>query len=528
ADIEKFNDIEKLYLYLQLPDGGNNNHNHSNNGVDDVGSDEISNGKKKTINNSPFGKKADSEVIQTYAWIQSHLEEDISVSIPKHEVYEEYRAYCDENNFEKLCVADFGKAMKHIFPQVKPRRLGQRGNSKYCYSGLRKKIIVTAPELPVLETSNDNNRIIGNNEWNEPAAAAVCNVRKNNVMVNDIVWNIILEWVEKTFNKKFKTGIDLARYLMETQNIKSDLDTVLSSNGNCLSQSMNSETSTNKLTNGKKISLSPIGLKIKSLMNDKKKCSSEILSNTQQQINNASMIGNSKISTIDTAAITTSTATISGNSFTTIQPPKNNVMTTAVITNIPEMVPVCNAKTVKILLSPHPQNQQQQQQQQQLPTSTLQTVPSQTCFMIDQQQQLLNTSNENFKYKPIQPKPVNFDSMSRFRPMTSNVPSTIAFIHNEQLVGTKNGTPTATTVALLNCNSTINEGDKVNGQQYEDNNNVISNSKLTDKNYKRQIDNVEKEITFMMASKKRHVETKNIGQNNMEPKLSTTDICDLK
>src|SRR6218665_3667716 len=106
---------------------------------------------RKTYNY--FGKKTDSEVIQTYAWIQTHLEEDISVSIPKNEVYQDYSAYCEANSFEKLCVADFGKAMKQIFPKVKPRRLGQRGNSRYCYSGMRKRTQLETPELPILDTS---------------------------------------------------------------------------------------------------------------------------------------------------------------------------------------------------------------------------------------------------------------------------------------------------------------------------------------------------------------------------------------
>lgn len=166
---------------------------------------------RKCLNNL-FGKKADNEVIQTYTWIQSHLEEDISVSIPKHEVYDEYRAYCEANKFEKLCVADFGKAMKHIFPQVKPRRLGQRGNSKYCYSGLRKKVMVDAPELPVLDTSEYRYR--GEEREN--------NLRKN-VLVDEIVSNVILEWAEKTFTRKFKSSMDFARHLIETQNIKADL-----------------------------------------------------------------------------------------------------------------------------------------------------------------------------------------------------------------------------------------------------------------------------------------------------------------
>jgi len=105
---------------------------------------------------NPFGKKADVEVAQTYTWIQSHLEEDPAVSLPKHEVYDEYKCFCQSNQFEPLCVADFGKAMKHIFPKVKPRRLGQRGNSRYCYSGLRKKANLLAPSLPDLSGHSDS------------------------------------------------------------------------------------------------------------------------------------------------------------------------------------------------------------------------------------------------------------------------------------------------------------------------------------------------------------------------------------
>lgn len=102
-----------------------------------------------------FSKKPDQETTQTYTWILSHLEEDQNVSLPKQEVYDEYRAYCQANRFEPLCVADFGKAMKHALPCIKPRRLGQRGNSRYCYSGLRKKYRIEPPSLPdMIELSN--------------------------------------------------------------------------------------------------------------------------------------------------------------------------------------------------------------------------------------------------------------------------------------------------------------------------------------------------------------------------------------
>ncbi|VDP91150.1 unnamed protein product [Echinostoma caproni] len=49
-----------------------------------------------------------------------------------------------------LNTADFGKVMKRAFPNVKPRRLGQRGQSRYCYGGMRKKTEVKPPYLPDL------------------------------------------------------------------------------------------------------------------------------------------------------------------------------------------------------------------------------------------------------------------------------------------------------------------------------------------------------------------------------------------
>nr|CDS17787.1 DNA binding protein RFX7 [Echinococcus granulosus] len=90
------------------------------------------------------------EQSQAYTWIMSHLEEDASTCLRKDEVYEDYRAYCEKHNQKTLNTADFGKVMKRAFPNVRPRRLGQRGQSRYCYGGMRKKLEVQAPSLPDL------------------------------------------------------------------------------------------------------------------------------------------------------------------------------------------------------------------------------------------------------------------------------------------------------------------------------------------------------------------------------------------
>lgn len=40
--------------------------------------------------------------------------------------------------------------MKQVYPDVKARRLGTRGNSRYCYSGLTRRRDLEVPILPDL------------------------------------------------------------------------------------------------------------------------------------------------------------------------------------------------------------------------------------------------------------------------------------------------------------------------------------------------------------------------------------------
>ncbi len=42
-----------------------------------------------------------------------------------------YRSYCDSLVYHALSAADFGKIIKNVFPNMKARRLGMRGKSKY-------------------------------------------------------------------------------------------------------------------------------------------------------------------------------------------------------------------------------------------------------------------------------------------------------------------------------------------------------------------------------------------------------------
>ncbi|MEQ2301984.1 hypothetical protein AMECASPLE_001735 [Ameca splendens] len=81
-----------------------------------------------------------SRTQQMYAfnWIRNHLEEHPETSLPKQEVYDEYKSYCDNLGYNPLSAADFGKIMKNVFPNMKARRLGMRGKSKYPYNEMNK------------------------------------------------------------------------------------------------------------------------------------------------------------------------------------------------------------------------------------------------------------------------------------------------------------------------------------------------------------------------------------------------------
>ncbi|XP_012274045.1 uncharacterized protein LOC105696267 isoform X2 [Orussus abietinus] len=131
SQVEQLKTEEKLLLYLKLPLSLTN----PGGSVDPL---------RLPLN--PLGNRY--EIHQTIMWIKTHLEEDPDVSLPKQEVYDEYNMFCIRNSMKPLSTADFGKVMKQVYPRVRPRRLGTRGNSRYCYAGMRKRIKLDPPTLP--------------------------------------------------------------------------------------------------------------------------------------------------------------------------------------------------------------------------------------------------------------------------------------------------------------------------------------------------------------------------------------------
>ncbi|KAL6424249.1 hypothetical protein ACFW04_009823 [Cataglyphis niger] len=182
SQVERLKLEEKLLLYLKLPllltnQGGT---------IDPL---------RQPLN--PLGNRY--EIHQTIMWIKTHLEEDPDVSLPKQEVYDEYNIYCIRNSMKPLSTADFGKVMKQVYPRVRPRRLGTRGNSRYCYAGMRKRIKLDPPTLPKISGPQTGEHSEENITEEMLGAAST----------------LIREWAETILGLKFSNLSALARHLVD-------------------------------------------------------------------------------------------------------------------------------------------------------------------------------------------------------------------------------------------------------------------------------------------------------------------------
>eukprot|EP00063_Salmo_salar_P006655 XP_013981490.1 PREDICTED: DNA-binding protein RFX7-like [Salmo salar] len=200
-DVEKFTDIEKLYLYLKLPSGPSNDKRTENQ-------------RASTPGLCDQSGMSSSRTQQMYAfnWIRNHLEEHPETSLPKQEVYDEYKSYCDSLAYHPLSAADFGKIMKHVFPNMKARRLGMRGKSKYCYSGLRKKAFVHMPSLPNLDLQKSGDGC----EPMEPSSGQSPSAEDE---MRSAACGLVCEWAQKVLSRQFDAVEDLARFLLNSHYI---------------------------------------------------------------------------------------------------------------------------------------------------------------------------------------------------------------------------------------------------------------------------------------------------------------------
>ena len=70
-------------------------------------------------------------------WLLKNCEVANDANVPRNRIYARYVGLCSEYNLKPLNPASFGKLVRVIYPGIKTRRLGVRGQSKYHYCGIR-------------------------------------------------------------------------------------------------------------------------------------------------------------------------------------------------------------------------------------------------------------------------------------------------------------------------------------------------------------------------------------------------------
>lgn len=123
-----------------------------------------------------------------------------------------FSAYCERLSIKPLSTADFGKVMKQVFPGVRPRRLGTRGNSRYCYAAMRKTTKLTPPQLPQLCKDEPPDDAIVTDATpaqikQSPNAATETDGPKAD---NEGNWDVVRSWAEKLLNTKLESVTELA------------------------------------------------------------------------------------------------------------------------------------------------------------------------------------------------------------------------------------------------------------------------------------------------------------------------------
>jgi len=72
----------------------------------------------------------------TTRWLHENYEIQDGISLPRNSLYTHYLDFCNKTAIEPVNAASFGKIIRTTFPDLKTRRLGTRGQSKYHYYGI--------------------------------------------------------------------------------------------------------------------------------------------------------------------------------------------------------------------------------------------------------------------------------------------------------------------------------------------------------------------------------------------------------
>lgn len=86
------------------------------------------------FNETPNSPSTANQLKETNKWLECCFQAKQNVSISRSTIFELYIKFCNKNNFTPVCKATFGKIIRKRFPQIRSKRLGARGQSKYHVS----------------------------------------------------------------------------------------------------------------------------------------------------------------------------------------------------------------------------------------------------------------------------------------------------------------------------------------------------------------------------------------------------------
>ena len=86
------------------------------------------------------------------SWLMRNCEVSAGAT-PRNRVYARYVSLCASERLKPLNPASFGKLVRAVYPDIKTRRLGVRGQSKYHYCGI--KLRDDDPNAPTPDISGE-------------------------------------------------------------------------------------------------------------------------------------------------------------------------------------------------------------------------------------------------------------------------------------------------------------------------------------------------------------------------------------
>lgn len=111
---------------------------------------------------------------QVYAlvWLMNNCISESESYVPRGRIFAQYAASCAQNQLKPLSQATLGKLIRSLFPHLKTRRLGMRGQSKYHYCGLKLVSSLASSDALTPTGSSTNERNTPNSETSSTISSA--------------------------------------------------------------------------------------------------------------------------------------------------------------------------------------------------------------------------------------------------------------------------------------------------------------------------------------------------------------------